>query len=103
MTRAGLLLSIVVLVLLVACGGTGSGDSAGIESGSATAPDAAPVGTDDPVSRAVEIAKAIEADPDSAEAVLERFGLTVEQYEELMYDISADPELTRAYQAALEN
>jgi hypothetical protein len=56
----------------------------------------------DVVQKAVAIAKEIEADPDAAEEVLERHGLDVEQFEGMIYEISADPELSRAYNAALE-
>ena len=57
--------------------------------------------TPDVVLRAVEIAKAVEADPDATEQILEGHGLTVEQFEQMMYEIGADPELTKAYEAAL--
>ena len=102
MNRTGLWIPILMLALLAACGG-GGGTEEAQATGSQAAPanDEATGAADDPVSLAVEIAEALEADPDSAEAILERHGLTVEQYEALMYDISADPELSRAYEAAL--
>lgn len=93
MNRAGLLLLIVCGLVVAGCG--------------APAPEppaeetAAAVATGDIVQRAVEIAKAIEADPDSAAQILEDHGLTVEQFEDMMYEISADPVLSKAYEAAL--
>jgi hypothetical protein len=67
-------------VMLLACGGT-----------------AAP--TSD-VDQAVAIAKAIDADPSGADAVLETHGLTAEAYEHLLFEIARDPEKARAFEAA---
>ena len=52
---------------------------------------------DDRVVLAAEIAKAVEAAPEAAEEILASHDLTLEQFEQMIYDISADPELTRAY------
>jgi hypothetical protein len=54
------------------------------------------------VQTAVAIAKEIEADPDSVEAVLERHGLDPDGFDDMMYQISVDPDLSKAYNAALE-
>jgi hypothetical protein len=56
---------------------------------------------DDIVTQAAGIAREIAADPDSAEAILARHGMTIEQFDQMMFDISADPELSEAYAAAL--
>lgn len=53
------------------------------------------------VRQAVAVARDIEADPDDVDAILERHGLTAEKLEDLMYQISSDPELSKAYNAAL--
>jgi hypothetical protein len=55
----------------------------------------------DIVTRAVAMAKEIEADPDSVDAVLARHEMTVEQFDQMMYDISIDPALSDAYAAAM--
>ena len=51
---------------------------------------------------AVTVARAVEADPDAAEAVLRENDLSIEQFEALMYRIAADPELSAAFEAAME-
>lgn len=55
----------------------------------------------DSVRTAVGIARELEADPEAAEAILERHGMTTEEFDEMMYDIAADPELARQYREAL--
>ena len=58
---------------------------------------------DERVALAAEIARAVETNPDAADEILASHDVTLEQFEEMMYDISADPELTKAYEAALAN
>ncbi len=41
------------------------------------------------------------ANPEAADEILASHHVTLEQFEEMMYDISADPELTKAYETAL--
>jgi len=53
------------------------------------------------VRTAITVAREIEADPANTEAILADHGLTAESFEEMLYDISGDPELSRAYNAAL--
>lgn len=53
------------------------------------------------VQHAVAIAREIEATPDDTDAILERHGLTVETFEDMMYEISADPALSKAYNDAV--
>lgn len=55
----------------------------------------------DIVTQAVAIAKEIEADQDSAEAILSSHEMTVEQFDQMMYDISIDPALSEAYATAM--
>jgi len=93
MNRAGLLLLIGCGLIVAGCGAPAPEPPAE-ETAAVDAPS-------DIVERAAEIAKAIDADPDSAERILQDHGLTVEQFEDMMYEISADPELSKAYEAAL--
>lgn len=92
MNRASVLLLTVALTLATGCSGSEpdtAGAAAGVE------------GEVDLVTRAATIARAIEADPDAADAILERHGVSVEDFEQMMYDISADPALAKAYEAAM--
>lgn len=63
---------------------------------------AAEAESDDPVDRAVAIGKAIKAEPDRTEEILAERGMTIEELEELMYEIAADPELSERYQEEME-
>ena len=53
------------------------------------------------VQKAVDVARALEADPDRVEAILEEAVMTADEYEALLYDIAADPELSRLYNEAM--
>lgn len=53
------------------------------------------------VDKAGAVARAIEANPDGAAQILQQHGLTQEQFEGMLYDIAADPDLTAAYTARL--
>jgi hypothetical protein len=53
------------------------------------------------VQKAVDVAKALEADPDRVAAILEEVVMTPEEYEALLFDIAADPELSRLYNEAM--
>ena len=53
------------------------------------------------VQKAVDIAKGLEADPNRIEAILEEAVMTADEYESLLYDIAADPELSRLYNEAM--
>jgi len=94
MKQIGLLLLVAALSLAAGCSGSGS------EPESSSTGEAE---TDDQVTRAAEIMKAIEADPDAADEILQSHDMTVEQFEQVMYEISADPALSKAYEAALAN
>jgi len=56
-----------------------------------------------PAERAAEIAQEIQASPDDAEEILEDHEMSIDDFEALMYEIAADPELSERYQALLEN
>lgn len=58
--------------------------------------------SDDPAERGAEIAKEIQAAPANAEAILEEHEMTIDEFEALMYEIAADPELSERYQELLE-
>jgi hypothetical protein len=55
----------------------------------------------DIVTQAAGIAKEIAADPESAEAILTSHDMTIEQFDQMMFDISADPALSEAYATAM--
>jgi hypothetical protein len=97
MRRTSLLLLAALFVVFIGCGGSEPepASEAERETGSAAATASA-----DLVTRAAEISKAIEADPDAAEEILQRYEITVEEFEQLMFEIAADPELSKAFEAA---
>ena len=97
MARSVAAMCLLVLVVLVApgCAGPGSEPAPAVES------DAAAAVLPEQVETAVSIARELAADPADGEAILNRHGLTEESFDELMYEIAADPELTVAYEAAL--
>lgn len=53
------------------------------------------------VETAVAIAKAIEVAPSTAAAVLEKFDMSAEDFENLMFEISANEQMTAAYEEGL--
>ena len=53
------------------------------------------------VQKAVDVAKALEADPDRVEAILDEAVMSADEYEALLFDIAADPELSRLYKEAM--
>ena len=57
---------------------------------------------DEPVERGAAIAREIRAEPAKAEAILEEHEITIEEFEALMYEIAADPELSARYEELLE-
>jgi len=71
----------------------GSGSAAGTPS---TAEQA------DTVATAAEMARAIQANPGETEEILRDHNLTIDQFESLMYDIAADPNLSAQFEAAME-
>jgi len=56
-----------------------------------------------PAEQAAEIAREIKASPDDAEEILEDHEMSIEEFEAMMYEIAADPDLSERYQALLES
>ena len=50
--------------------------------------------------RAAQVANAIAANPDDAEAILSKSGFTEAEFETLLYEIAADPGRTDAFRKA---
>ena len=97
-TRLSAMGTILLLLLAVGIAGCESPPRQAAEAPAEEASAAPP----DLVQQAVAIAREIEAEPDAVEEILERHGLDAERFEEMIYEISGDPELSRAYNAALE-
>lgn len=92
----------VILTLLLAglLSGCPAPEPEPVDTGeAAAATEAAPL--PEQVQKAVDIAKAVEAAPDRVEAILEQAVMTADEYEALLYDIAADPELSRLYNEAM--
>jgi hypothetical protein len=69
-----------------------------------TAPDADAdplAGIDKRVVRAAALAKKIEAEPEKAGDILDAAGLQRDEFEDLIFEISADASLAKQYQAAM--
>jgi len=83
---------------LAGCGSDGSPASGGAE---AAAPDrvATTPAASSKVEKAASVARAIEASPDNSAEILRQNGMTVEQFEDLMYEIAADPKMSAEYNA----
>lgn len=52
---------------------------------------------------AISVAKAIKAEPDSAESILKEKGMTQEELEDLIYEVSMDPEAAALYTERTRN
>jgi hypothetical protein len=88
-----------VAAVLVGCGSEkGSQDS---RPSSAGAPVVSSGVSQSKAERAATISKAVQADPDHADDVLRRNGMTEDQFEALMYEVAADPEMSREYNARM--
>ncbi len=83
----------VFLSLLLACGG--EEPTAKPTTPEVVAP--APAQVPPQVSRAVELARVVQADPTNADAALAAKGSSRAELDKLMYEIAADPGLTDAY------
>lgn len=57
----------------------------------------------DLVERTATIALEIESDPESTEQILERHGLTADEFEEMLMEISEDEEMRKVYNARIGN
>ncbi|NVB43076.1 hypothetical protein G6O69_34960 [Pseudenhygromyxa sp. WMMC2535] len=60
------------------------------------------VALDPKVEKAVTVANKIAADPSSADDILAEAGMDREGFEELLYEIARDPELSKSYAVARE-
>jgi hypothetical protein len=78
------------LVSLAGCGSSNTGN-----------PQPAPSATSSKVDTAVAIAREMEANPEQAEQVLQKRGMTEQQFEDLMYEIASDPALSDQYSKKL--
>lgn len=100
-------LSVLAALALAACSGEpGATESSRRPSGTvgaaaAPAPRALTDAERAMVDKAAAVARAIEANPEGAGQVLQQHGLTQEQFEAMLYDIAADPDLTAVYTARL--
>jgi ABC-type glycerol-3-phosphate transport system substrate-binding protein len=101
MTRTFTLILISLLLLLAfGCGGTTETD-VGAEATTADAGTEETTTTDTTkAEEAGAIAKEIAGNPDGADGILTSHDTTQAKFEELLYEIAADPVLTEAYQAA---
>lgn len=88
------------LLLLAACTGAPPADAPAPDTDAAADMKADEVPAQ--VAKALVVAKAVQADPSKAEAALEANGMSRDEFEALMYEIAADPELSRAYAAGLD-
>ena len=93
---SSLILTLVVVGLLAGCPAPESEDGAIVEDAAAVE-----IQLPEQVRKAVEIAKAMETDPDRVEDILGEAVMTADEYEALLYDIAADPELSRLYKEAM--
>jgi len=55
---------------------------------------------EDKALRAAAIASEIDESPEDTEAILEDHDMTIGQFEALMYEVAADPELSERYEKA---
>jgi len=83
--RTALLSLLLLSLALVSCGDSGGG-------GDSAAPAKAV--------KAAAIADEIAKSPDQMETILEKHGMTVTEFEALLFDISEDEALSEAYEAA---
>lgn len=84
---------IALLLPLLACGG----GSEPAPTPPAPAPEAAAPALPAEVARAVELARAVQADPANADAALAAKGSSRAELDGLLYTIAADPTLTNLY------
>ena len=85
--------ALIAASVLAGCGGGGGTATTGSSPG-----DVAPASSAK-VDRAAAVANAIKADPSRADEVLRQHGMTEKEFEDLMYEIAADPALSEAYNA----
>jgi hypothetical protein len=86
------------VILAAACVSLG-GCSSGSSTNSSSEPSAVALSGAESakVEKAAAIARELRADAGAADAVLRRHGMTEQQFEDLMYEIAEDPEMSEAY------
>jgi len=89
-------LFVVLALLLPGCGGQ-SYDQGDVQE----AVTAAAETVSDVVDQAVAVARDLESESKSAEQVLDEHGITVERFEELIYEISSDSKLAKKFKDRL--
>lgn len=105
-------LAVILVMMLAACAQPADEAGQASSEGAATAASeqtmaAAPAQTADAVQmpdkvrEAVELAKAIEANPEEASRILQEHQMSQEDLEALMYEIAQDPVLSSAYDEAM--
>ena len=98
MTTTRLLTLCLAFLALTACGGGETTEAPA----DAPAADAAPAPLPAKVQEAVTVAKAIRAKPDDTAAALADNGTTAAAFDALMYEIAADPALSKAFEDAMK-
>jgi uncharacterized protein YcfL len=97
--KSVLLLAVLTLLVVVGCGGQDQAEQTS-DQADAAADDVLTSAQVALVEKAVLVANAIEKAPAAVAQVMADNDLTVEEYQTLIYRISADPVLSRAYEDA---
>jgi hypothetical protein len=74
---------------------------AGCGSSNTGTPQPAPAASSTKVDTAVAIAREMDANPQQADQVLQKRGMSEQQFEDLMYEIASDPSLSDQYSKKL--
>ena len=93
--------NLIALFAVLALALTGCGGQSYDQGGRQDAVEAAAQTAHDAVDAAVAVARELESGTQPAEQVLEEHGLTVDRFEELLYEISSDSELAKRFSEAL--
>lgn len=98
-TRA---LTALALIALAGCSSSGSSSAPGPSvKTDPPAPATMPSAASAKVDKAAAIARAIQARPENADEILRQNNMTERQYEDLLYEIAADPAMSEAYNARM--
>src|SRR5690606_335891 len=96
--------ALALSLILAGCGRSDDSAPAGGAPPAAQAPPSDPVVVDSTmalVARAAAVSLGVREAPGRADSVLEASGLTVEEFEALMYRIAADPGMSLLYEGAV--
>lgn len=80
------LMLVAVLFAIPACGSPSDSGGDGVDTGKAT--------------QAAAVADDIARNPDDPQAALDAHGMTMDEFDALMFEVAADPALTKAYEEA---